>query len=171
MSPRCDTVERVTVIPQGQALGVTISLPTEDRFLATREECVERLAMMMAGRAAEELVFGEFTSGAGDDLRRAATLARRMVGELAMGAPTTVGSLARGLPDAPGPEAGERCESAATELVDEAFRTATRILREHLGLLHEAARRLLEAEALERDEIAELFGPRPQARRLVPTPR
>jgi cell division protease FtsH len=171
MSPRCDTVERVTVIPQGQALGVTISLPTEDRFLATREECVERLAMMMAGRAAEELVFGEFTSGAGDDLRRAATLARRMVGELAMGAPTTVGSLARGLPDAPGAEAGERCESAATELVDEAFRTATRILREHVGLLHEAAERLLEAEALERDEIAELFGPRPQARRLVPTPR
>jgi cell division protease FtsH len=171
MSPRCDTVERVTVIPQGQALGVTISLPTEDRFLATREECVERLAMMMAGRAAEELVFGEFTSGAGDDLRRAAALARRMVGELAMGAPTTVGSLARGLPDAPGSEAGERCESAATELVDEAFRTATRILREHLELLHEAAGRLLEAEALERDEIAELFGPRPEARRLVPTRR
>jgi cell division protease FtsH len=171
MSPRCDTVERVTVIPQGQALGVTISLPTEDRFLATREECVERLAMMMAGRAAEELVFGEFTSGAGDDLRRAAALARRMVGELAMGAPTTVGSLARGLPDAPGSEAGERCESAATELVDEAFRTATRILREHVDLLHEAARRLLEAEALERDEIAELFGPRPEARRLAPTSR
>ena len=88
MSPLCDPVERVTVIPQGQALGVTVALPTEDRFLATRQECVERLAMMMAGRAAEELVFGEFTSGAADDLNRAAALARRMVGELGMGAPT-----------------------------------------------------------------------------------
>src|SRR5450631_219783 len=80
MSPTCDPVERVTVIPQGHALGVTVALPTEDRFLATRTECMERLRMMLAGRAAEELVFGECTSGAGDDLMRAAVLARRMAG-------------------------------------------------------------------------------------------
>ena len=108
LSPRCDPVERVTVIPQGQALGVTVALPIEDRFLATREECVERLAMMMAGRAAEELVFGEFTSGAADDLARAAALARRMVGELGMGAPTTTASLAIGLPGADAHDAAER---------------------------------------------------------------
>ena len=99
LSPSCDPVERVTVIPQGQALGVTISLPSEDRFLVTRQDCLERLAMMLAGRAAEELFFSEQTSGAADDLARAATLARRMVGEFGMGQPTTPQSLAAGPPD------------------------------------------------------------------------
>jgi len=168
MSPRCDPVERVTVIPQGQALGITIALPIEDRFLATREECVERLAMMMAGRAAEELVFGEFTSGAADDLSRAAALARRMVGELVMGAPTTTASLAIGLPGADAIDAAERGESAARTLIEEAFRTATRILQDQIHLLHESARALIDAEALERDELFVLFGPRPEARRLDP---
>lgn len=169
MSPRCDTVERVTVIPQGQALGVTVSLPDEDRFLATREECVERLAMMMAGRAAEELVFGEFTSGAADDLMRSATLARRMVGELAMAAPTTTESLSGGLPGAQGAEASERTEAAARALVEEAFLNATAILEQNLDTLHQAADRLIAEEALERDDLYELFGPRPSVRRLSPT--
>jgi cell division protease FtsH len=169
MSPRCDPVERVTVIPQGQALGITVALPAEDRFLATREECVERLAMMMAGRAAEELVFGEFTSGAADDLARAARLARRMAGELAMARPTTVGSLRAGLPDAEGPNAAGDREAAARALVEEAMATATGLLREHLETLHRAAARLLEAEELDRDDVAALLGPRPSARRLTPS--
>ena len=169
MSPRCDTVERVTVIPQGLALGVTVSLPDEDRFLATREECVERLAMMMAGRAAEELVFGEFTSGAADDLMRSATLARRMVGELAMAAPTTTESLSGGLPGAQGAEASERTEAAARALVEQAFLNATAILEDNLQILHEAADRLIAEEALERDDLYDLFGPRPSARRLSPS--
>ena len=168
LSPRCDPVERVTVIPQGQALGVTIALPTEDRFLATRGECVERMAMMMAGRAAEELVFGEFTSGAADDMQRAATLARRMVGELAMGAPTTKASLATGLPGADGAQAAERQEEAARELLDRAFADARAILEANMDLLHASARRLLDAEALEADDLRELFGARPTARRLDP---
>jgi len=168
MSPRCDAVERVTVIPQGQALGVTVALPDEDRFLATRRECMERLTMMMAGRAAEELVFGEFTSGAADDLRRAAILARRMVSELGMAAPTTALSIAAGLPGADGPRSAESTEAGARGLVEAALASATSLLLQHAGLLHEAAGRLLEAEALERDELALLFGPRPTARRLAP---
>ena len=171
MSPLCDTVERVTVIPQGQALGVTISLPTEDKFLATRQECVERLAMMMAGRAAEELIFGEFTSGAADDLNRAATLARRMVAEMGMGSSTTAGSLASGLPGAQGHDAADRIEAGAHALIDDAFRSATTILLERLELLHAGAARLLEEEALERDDLSELFGPRPESRRLHPLRR
>jgi len=168
MSPRCDTVERVTVIPQGQALGVTVSLPDEDKFLATREECVERLGMMMAGRAAEELIFGEFTSGAADDLLRSATLARRMVSELAMSAPTTGESLGGGLPGAQGAEANERTEAAARALILQAFESATEILKTNLDLLHNAADRLIAEEALERDDLSDLFGPRPSARRLAP---
>ena len=168
MSPHCDPVERVTVIPQGQALGITVALPTEDRFLATRQECVERLAMMMAGRAAEELVFGEFTSGAADDLNRAATLARRMVGELGMGAATTRDSLEIGLPGAQTADANDRGEAAARSLIEEAFETATRLLRDNLHLLHESAHALVAAEALERDDLSTLLGPRPEARRLDP---
>lgn len=168
MSPLCDPVERVTVIPQGQALGVTIALPAEDKFLATRQECVERLAMMMAGRAAEEMVFGEFTSGAADDLSRAAALARRMVGELGMGAPTTSASLAIGLPGADVAETAERTERATRALLEDAFATATGLLERNRGLLHRSADALLESEALERDELAALLGPRPAARRLDP---
>ncbi len=168
LSPTCDPVERVTVIPQGQALGVTILLPTEDRFLATRTECMERMAMMLAGRAAEELVFGEFTSGAADDLNRAAALARRMTGELAMAMEGTDASLQIGLPARSGERAAEDVERAAQELVRDAFRAATLILSEHRDLLEAGAARLLEAEALERDELAELFGPRPGADRLAP---
>ncbi len=168
LSPLCDPVERVTVIPQGQALGVTIALPDEDKYLATRAECIERLVMIMAGRAAEELIFGEFTSGAADDLARASTLARRMVGELGMGATTTVLSLAFGLPGAQGTEATERSDVAARTLVEDAFRAATELLMEHVELLHAGARDLLKAEALERDDLIALFGPRPASRRLHP---
>ena len=168
LSPHCDPVERVTVIPQGAALGVTISLPTEDRFLATRRECLERLGLLMAGRASEELVFGEFTSGAADDLRRAATLARGMAGDLVMAAETTTASLASELPGAPDGEGSERAESLARVLLQQAFQSATAILLAHRHLLDAGVERLLEAEELERDELGEIFGPRPEARRLAP---
>ena len=168
LSPHCDPVERVTVIPQGAALGVTISLPTEDRFLATRRECLERLGLLMAGRASEELVFGEFTSGAADDLQRAATLARGMAGDLVMAAETTTASLASELPGAPDGEGSERAESLARVLLQQAFQSATAILRAHRHLLDAGVERLLEAEELERDELGEIFGPRPEARRLAP---
>lgn len=169
LSTTCDPVERVTVIPQGQALGVTISLPTEDRFLATRTECMERLAMMLAGRAAEELVFGEFTSGAADDLNRAAALARRMAGEMAMSSERTDESLLVGLPGSTAPRAAEDIERAAQTLVRDAFTHATAMLEEHRALLEEGAAQLLENEALERDEIGAVFGPRPEGARLTPT--
>jgi cell division protease FtsH len=171
LSPHCDPVERVTVIPQGAALGVTISLPTEDRFLATRRECLERLGLLMAGRASEELVFGEFTSGAADDLQRAATLARGMAGNLVMAAETTTASLASELPGAPDGEGSERAESLARVLLQQAFQSATAILLANRGLLDAGVERLLEAEELERDELGEIFGPRPEARRLAPQQR
>jgi cell division protease FtsH len=168
LQPTCDPVERVTVIPQGQALGVTISLPVEDRFLATRTECVERLRMMLAGRAAEELVFGDCTSGAADDLTRAAALARRMAGDLAMAAPTTEESLLVGLPAGGGDRAAEEVERAAQALVGRAYREAKAILAANRDLLEAGATTLLEHEALEREEIAALFGRRPGGARLAP---
>jgi cell division protease FtsH len=166
LSPTCDPVERVTVIPQGQALGITVSLPIEDRFLATRTECMERLAMMLAGRAAEELVFDEFTSGAGDDLAWAATLARRMVSDLAMASDTTSASLIVALPGAGTTASADAVETAAQRLVQEAFHQAREMLSRHRDLLERGAEALLDNEALERDQVAALFGPRPGLRRL-----
>jgi cell division protease FtsH len=164
LTPGADPVERVTVIPQGQALGVTIALPEEDRFLVTRTDGLGRLAMMMGGRAAEELVFGEMTSGAADDLARATALARRMVAELGMGGRTTEESVA---PPPPGGALGEeRVEREARGLLEEAYRRARALLEANRARLDEAAALLLEREALERSEVEALLGPRPDGRRL-----
>ncbi len=169
MLPNCDPVDRVTVIPQGQALGVTVSLPDEDRFLATRQEHLDRLARLMGGRAAEELVFEEMTSGAADDLRRATELARIMVQDLGMARSTTEESLAAGLTGGSrGPAGEERTEREIQALLGTAYRAAYQLLADHEDLLHQGAAELLEAEALDREEIDVLLGPRPQMDRLRP---
>lgn len=171
LSSTCDPVERVTVIPQGQALGVTIMLPTEDRFLRTRTECIERLAVALAGRAAEELVFGEFTSGAADDLQKAAAMARWMARDVAMSSARTDESLLVGLPGAPGPQGQEDIERAAQKLVRDAFRRATELLERHRAVLERASQELLAKEALDGEEIRAILGPRPILSRLSPTAR
>ena len=79
-----DGVHRITIIPRGQTLGSTLSLPAEDRFLVRRSELLAQLAMLLGGRAAEELVFVDPTSGARDDIARATTIARQMVTILPM---------------------------------------------------------------------------------------
>ncbi len=169
MLPNCEPIDRVTVIPQGQALGVTVSLPVEDRFLATRQEHLDRLARIMGGRAAEELVFGEMTSGAADDLRRATELARMMVETLGMARSTTEESLAVGLTGGSrGPDGEERVEREIQAILASSYRAAYQLLADNEGLLHEASAALLEHEALDGDEILELLGPRPEGGRLVP---
>lgn len=169
MLPNCEPIERVTVIPQGQALGVTVSFPDEDRFLATRQEHLDRLARIMGGRAAEELIFGQMTSGAADDLRRATELARVMVQDLGMARSTTEESLAAGLTGGSrGPAGEERIELEIQSLLGGAFRAAYEMLAEHEALLHRSATALLDAEALDREEVEELLGPRPGMTRLRP---
>jgi cell division protease FtsH len=161
--PGCEPVDRVTIIPQGQALGVTVSLPEEDRFLATRQEYLDRLARIMGGRAAEELVFGEMTSGAADDLARGTQLARVMVAELGMARSSTEASLAAGLT---GGTSEERVDGEIQALLGGAFRTAYEVLEENIELLHRGAGALLEAEALDREEIEAVLGSRPTSVRL-----
>jgi cell division protease FtsH len=170
--PSCEPVERVTVIPQGQALGVTVSIPEEDYFLATRQEYLDRLARIMGGRAAEELIFGEMTSGAADDLRKATELARMMVEQLGMARVTTEESLAVGLAGGSrGPEGEGRVENEIQEILASAYRAAYMVLADNEALLHRSAKALLEAEALDREEIERLLGPRPVSQRLVPRAR
>ncbi len=169
MLPNCEPVERVTVIPQGQALGVTFSLPDEDRFLATRQEHLDRLARIMGGRAAEELIFGEMTSGAADDLKKATALAHMMVVDLGMARPTTEESLAVGLAGGQSAPAGaERVEREIQEILASAYRSAYELLQANEDLLHRAAELLLDVEALDREEINDLLGPRPVTVRFAP---
>lgn len=169
MLPNCEPVERVTVIPQGQALGVTFSLPDEDRFLATRQEHLDRLARIMGGRAAEELIFGEMTSGAADDLKKATALAHMMVVDLGMARATTEESLAVGLAGGQSAPAGaERVEAEIQAILASAYRSAYELLQANEELLHRAAGVLLDTEALDREEIDGLLGPRPVVERFTP---
>jgi cell division protease FtsH len=83
--PHADPVAKVSIVPHGRgALGYTMQMPTEDRYLMTREELEDRIAVMLGGRAAEQVVFGTISTGASDDIKRASELARRMVAEFGM---------------------------------------------------------------------------------------
>ncbi len=83
--PSVDPVHRISIIPRGRALGYTLNLPEEDRYLKTREELIDMMTMLLGGRAAEELVIGSITNGAADDLSRVTAIAHSMVHEWAMG--------------------------------------------------------------------------------------
>ena len=136
-----DEVHKVTIIPRGAALGVTQFLPVEDRHLMTREQALARIAMALGGRIAEEIVFGEITTGASDDIRRATQIARSMVCEV-------------GMSEKLGPIAyGEREESVflgrdfAQRQQDYSEQTAVSIdeeIRRIVAEQHEVARKVLE---------------------------
>jgi cell division protease FtsH len=82
--PHGDPVHKVTIIPRGMAMGYTMPLPQEDRYLVTKDQMLDQVAMSLGGRAAEELVFGEISTGAQDDLEKATKLVRRMITEYGM---------------------------------------------------------------------------------------
>ena len=160
-----DPVHKVTIIPRGRALGLMMQLPTEDRLNATREWALNRIAIAMGGRAAEDLVFGQMTSGAGQDLEQATNLARSMVCEWGMSerlGPINYGGgdndpfLGRDY------NRGGRNYSEQTAIaIDEEIRTlvqseydrAITILRDNVELLRETSEALLEFETLEGEEI------------------
>ena len=96
--PHTDEVHKITVIPRGRALGYTLTLPEQDKFLMTREQLRDELAMLMGGRVAEEIVAGDVTTGARNDIERATKIARQMV--------TEYGMSRRDRPAHAGPEAG-----------------------------------------------------------------
>ncbi len=149
-----DRVHRISIVPRGQALGYTLNLPEEDRYLKTREELIDFMTMLLGGRAAEQLVFDSITTGASDDLRRVADIARSMVFEYAMG--TASGTLR--IADDGAAEATRRVrDQEVRELADEAFRHALAILDAHRPQLDGLARRLLENEVLEREDIDEVM--------------
>ena len=165
-TPKHDPLHKVTIIPRGRALGVTMSLPEKDRYGFAKLELTSRIAMMFGGRVAEELVFGSdnITTGAGDDIRQATNLARRMVTEWGMS--EKLGPLRYSDNEEEvflGHSVTQRknVSDATARLIDEEIRTlvetgesdARRILTEHRAKLDRIAEALLEHETLSGDDV------------------
>ncbi|MCC6474772.1 MAG: ATP-dependent zinc metalloprotease FtsH [Burkholderiales bacterium] len=173
--PGSDPVHKISIIPRGiGALGYTIQRPTEDRFLMTRAELENKMAVLLGGRAAEELVFGHLSTGAADDLAKVTDIARNMVMRFGMdarlGHVAYEGERSAYLAGAPAfeerrysEETAREIDRAVRETVDAAFQRASGILAERRSTLEEGARRLLEKETLVEEDLAALAGVRPAA--------
>ncbi len=168
--PHADPVHKVTIIPRGRALGYTQALPTEDKFLVTRAEMQDQLAMLLGGRTAEELIFHEPTSGAANDIEKATQIARNMVTEFGMS--ERLGARKFGSGDgepflgremAHSRDYSEEIASAIDEeirrLIESAHDEAWEVLVEYRDVLDALVLRLLDKETVSRKEVIELFAP------------
>src|SRR5437868_6663870 len=148
-------VQKVTIVSRGQALGYTLNLPAEDRYLHTKEELVDMMKVYLAGRAAEQVVFGRVTNGAANDLEKATELAREMVFESGMSEVVSSRTM-RAHNYSPSEETKRLRDQQQARLTDEAYDEAIRLLNKHRGALDRLAGALLEKETLVRDEIEAL---------------
>jgi cell division protease FtsH len=161
--PLCDHVHKVSIIGRGAALGLTLSLPEEDRYLLGKEELHQRIAGIMGGRAAEELVFGDATSGAEDDIRRATDMARRMVtrwgmserlGAVMLGATGEADAVGR---PACSEELAARVDEEIAAIVRTAGETARRVLEASRARMDAVVARLVEVETLRAADLDALL--------------
>jgi cell division protease FtsH len=150
-------VQKVTIVARGQALGYTLNLPAEDRYLHTKEELVDMMTIFLAGRAAEQVVFGRVTNGAANDLEKVTDLARSMVFEYGMSEVVTSRTV-RADNYALSEETKRLRDMEQARLTDEAYDEAVRLLRKHRRSLDRLAVALLEKETLVRDEVLQLLG-------------
>jgi cell division protease FtsH len=175
--PGMDPVHKISIVARGfGALGYTMQLPTEDRYLMQKQDLLNQLAVLLGGRSAEEVALGEISTGAQNDLQRATDLARAMVTEWGMSERVGVvhfdpGRRNRFLDVAMPPERGPYSEETAQlidaevkQIVTHAHQEARRILREQRELLERVTRRLLEQEVMEGEELRAMIaaGPAPQ---------
>jgi len=167
--PETDPVQKISIIPRGiAALGYTMQVPTEDRFLMRRTELLNRVATLLGGRAAEEIIFDDISTGAHNDLSRATDIARSMVKEYGMSPSLGQVYLAhkkQGQFLAPGIENGGDYSEMTAHLVDkeirriieEQYKQALDILRSNRDILERTAAELLESEVIEGDALKSLF--------------
>jgi cell division protease FtsH len=166
--PNADPVRRVSIVPRGiAALGYTIQLPTEDRYLLTKSELLDRMSVMLGGRAAEEIIFGESSTGAKNDLEKATEMAISMV--RAYGMSKTLGPLSydRGRPnflETPWSQPRDYSEETARKIdeevktiLEEAYEKAKSILTEKIEKLRSVASILLDKESIEGEELKRLL--------------
>ena len=163
-----DPVHKVSIISRGQALGYTISLPTEDKFLTTRAELTDTLAMTLGGRAAEEIVFGEITTGASNDLEKVTETAKQMVmrygmserlGPRVFGHDRSMPFLGREFSAEPdySDEIAREIDDEVRRIVEEAHQTAKDLLVEHRSDLDKISKILLERETIDAEQFVKLL--------------
>jgi len=168
--PNADPIHKITIIPRGQALGFTMQLPTEDKYLIARGELIDRLAVMLGGRVAEEIKVGDITTGAGDDIRKATATAKEMITQYGMSdslGPVTLGQrdaqpfLGRELGHQAdySDEVASRIDAEVRHLIDEAHDEALEILAENDDVLEALTEKLLEVETVEGALLEEVFAP------------
>jgi cell division protease FtsH len=175
--PGTDKVHKVSIIPRGiGSLGYTIQRPTEDRFLMTRQELENKMAVLLGGRAAEHVVFGELSTGAADDLGKVTDIARSIVTRYGMteelgqivyeksqqsflGGPQPMSYTERSYSE----ETAREIDGTVKRIVDEAFRRTVNLLRAQRDVLERGARRLLERETLDEADLADLLKERAAA--------
>src|SRR5919201_139874 len=154
--PTVDKVQKVSIVPRGKALGYTLNLPQEDRYLKSREELIDYMKVLLAGRVSEQITFGRVTTGASDDLKRVTDIDRSMVYEYGMG--TSIRSHQVPADDYTVSDALRQTrDEEVNEISEEAYRGAYRLLVDHRDLLDEIAERLLSNEVIEHDEIREIM--------------
>jgi cell division protease FtsH len=162
--PGEDRTHKVSIVSRGRALGYTLNLPEEDRYLKTREELIDHMTALLGGRVAEEIVFGAVTTGASNDLHRVADISRSMVHEYAMG--TTITALQV---SAEGGAVSDRTRQLRDEeqqhLANEAYRSAQRLIGEHRDKLDALAHALLRHEVLLREDIERIMAGTPPLQR------
>jgi cell division protease FtsH len=153
--PSVDRVHRISIVPRGRALGYTLNLPAEDRYLKTREELLDYMTVLLGGRVAEQIVFGAITTGASDDLKRVADIAHSMVHDFAM-VTSGVGRSPDG--DVRLSETTLRIrDEERHDLIEEARRAAQKLIVAHRRQLEALAQELLENEVLDRDAIDKIM--------------
>jgi cell division protease FtsH len=168
MSPNADPVHKISIVARGMSLGHTRQLPTEDRYLLTRSQFKDMLATLLGGRIAEEIVFGEISTGASDDIRRATSLAHKMVTDYGMSeklGTRTFGNkqemifLGREISEQRdyGDDIANIIDEEVHSIVQTAYDTAKDILLNNRDRLTHIAVRLMAKETIEPDELEKLF--------------
>jgi len=181
--PKCDPVSKVTIVSRGMALGYTMSLPSEDRYLHSKSEFEDKIAGMLGGHVSEELVFGDTTTGASNDIEKATGLARAMVtqygmseklGPLAFGKKDEMIFLGREISEQRNysDEVAAKIDAEVREIIDRAYQRAKEALTTHREVLDKLADLLIEKETIESEEFEALFaGVLPPRGTAGPTPR
>ncbi|HEY7729380.1 MAG TPA: ATP-dependent zinc metalloprotease FtsH [Gaiellaceae bacterium] len=163
-----DEVHKISIVSRGQALGYTISLPSEDRYLTTKGTLMAQMAMVLGGRAAEELVFHEVTTGAANDLEKVTATAKSMIMRFGMSeklGPRVLGRnhdmpfLGREMSAEPdySDEIAKEIDDEIRRVIEEAHDTATRVLRDHMEDLHRLSGILIERETIDKDQFERLL--------------
>jgi cell division protease FtsH len=174
LTPGTDPVHKVTIIPRGMALGLTQQLPTEDKYMLTRDYLLKSIAVLLSGRAAEEIIYNERTTGAGNDLERATEMARKMVTEWGMSekvGPIRLaqkeGAVFLGKDMSSKTDYSEatslEVDSEIKQIIVNQYDYAVSLLKENEQILHDLANLLLETETVNAKQLDELLGAEPSS--------